>query len=413
MTYENTKPIDSVILVGIESDNTSAYLAELAELAQTAGAVVVGEMLQNRDRAHPGHYLGKGKLEELRLMIDATDATGIICDDELTSAQMRNLNEILDVKIIDRTMLILDIFAQRALSSEGKLQVELAQLKYSISHLVGVGKAMSRLGGGIGTRGPGETKLETDRRHIRSRMTDLTRELAEIKTHRAQLRTGRLRKGTPLVSLVGYTNAGKSTLLNTLTNAGVLAEDKLFATLDTTTRKVALPGGTNILLADTVGFIRKLPHKLIQAFQATLEELSHADILLNVVDASGSEISQHIEVVRKTLADLNLSQKPLITVYNKMDRAEETPSADSNSYATVRVSALSGNGLPNLLAEIETLLNSFKTTINVVIPYSDGSMLGLIHGNCEILEENHLPEGTHIRAYASDEIAGRLSKYVN
>ena len=286
--HENKDTEERLILVGIELEDkdspsamaVEACLDELEELVNTAGATAVARTIQRREKVHPAHYLGKGKIEELKMMIHTYDATGIVCDDELSPAQLKNLEKMLETKVMDRTIVILDIFAGRAISGEGKIQVELAQLKYRMSRLTGMGASMSRLGGGIGTRGPGEKKLETDRRHIKERIAELNRDLKEIQTHRELLRSQRNKKGTPVVSLVGYTNAGKSTTLNVLTQAGVLAEDKLFATLDTTTRKVELPGGSEILLTDTVGFIQKLPHHLIQAFRATLEELKYADILL-------------------------------------------------------------------------------------------------------------------------------------
>ncbi|MDK2788510.1 MAG: GTPase, partial [Epulopiscium sp.] len=268
--YENTEPVEKVILVGVDTEdneNIEESIDELEELASTAGAVTLDRVIQKRENIHPSAYLGKGKIEELKNRIIETGATGIICDDELSPAQMRNLEKMLECKVMDRTMLILDIFAQRAKSKEGKIQVELAQLRYRLSRLAGVGTALSRLGGGIGTRGPGEKKLETDRRHIRNRISQLKAELEEIETHRELIRTRRKKVGTPLVAIVGYTNAGKSTLLNTLSNADVLAEDKLFATLDPTTRSIILPGGSEVLITDTVGFIRKLPHHLIKAFR--------------------------------------------------------------------------------------------------------------------------------------------------
>ncbi len=294
---------ERVILIGIDLDNNETAevcLDELEELVKTAGAVSVAKVIQKRERIHSGHYIGKGKLEEVKMMLKTYDASGIVCDDELSPAQMKNLEQILQTKIMDRTMVILDIFASRAISKEGKIQVELAQLKYRLSRLSGIGASMSRLGGGIGTRGPGETKLETNRRYIKDRIGELNQELKQIETHRQLLRNQRSKKSTPLISLVGYTNAGKSTLINALTDAGVLAEDKLFATLDTTTRKVKLPNGTEVLLTDTVGFIQKLPHHLIQAFRATLEELNFADILIHVVDASNINRQQQMDVVYQT-----------------------------------------------------------------------------------------------------------------
>ncbi|MCD8036064.1 MAG: GTPase HflX, partial [Clostridiales bacterium] len=313
--YDVEKPQERVILVAVDEDGSvgDKYLNELEELADTAGAATVGRMIQHREKRHPGHYIGKGKAEELKMMIAALDADGIITDDELSPAQMRNLEDMLDTKVMDRTMVILDIFAARAMSNEGKIQVELAQLKYRLTRLTGQGTALSRLGGGIGTRGPGEKKLETDRRYIKERIAELDRELKNIETHRELLRSGRDKKGIVNVSLVGYTNAGKSTLLNRLTDAEVLAEDKLFATLDTTARALKLPSGTAIMLTDTVGFIRKLPHHLIQAFRATLEELNYADILLHVVDASNPERAEQMMTVYDTLKDLGCAETPVIT----------------------------------------------------------------------------------------------------
>ncbi len=408
--------VERVILVGVDQDSvgmdTESCLDELEELAETAGAVTVGKLIQKRESVHPGHYLGKGKVEELQTLVQALDATGVICDDELSPAQLRNLEKMLDCKVMDRTMLILDIFAGRAMSREGKIQVELAQLKYRLSRLAGLGAALSRLGGGIGTRGPGEKKLETDRRYIKERISELNKEAKEIETHRQLLRTQRDKKGTPVVSLVGYTNAGKSTILNTLTDAGVLAEDKLFATLDTTTRKVKLPGGSDILLTDTVGFIQKLPHHLIQAFRATLEELKYADILLHVVDASNPNRQEHIEVVYKTLQDLGCEKTPVITVFNKMDRDVELPlPQDHICMDFVRTAAKQKDGLDNMLLTVENILKSFRMPVKMLIPYTEGSLLGFIHGRCEILSEEHTGEGVLLEAYVDEEIKNRADKY--
>lgn len=313
---------------------------------------------------------------------------------------------------MDRTMVILDIFASRAMSKEGKIQVELAQLKYRLSRLVGIGASMSRLGGGIGTRGPGETKLETNRRHIKERISELNHELKQIETHRQLLRNQRNKKGTPLLSLVGYTNAGKSTLINTLTNAGVLAEDKLFATLDTTTRKVKLPNGTEILLTDTVGFIQKLPHHLIQAFRATLEELKFADILVHVVDASNENRQEQMEVVYQTLQGLQCETTPVITVYNKIDKEIETPlPIDAMARDKVAISAKTKEGISTFLEKIETLLKNFRTPMTVFLPYTEGSLLNMIHGKCEIIAEEHQAEGILLQIYAEQEMVNRLQKY--
>ena len=387
-------------------------LNQLEELIKTAGAVAVARTIQKRERIHPGHYLGIGKIEELKTMLAAYDATGIVCDDELSPAQMKNLEQMLGTKVMDRTMVILDIFAARALSGEGKIQVELAQLKYRLSRLAGIGASMSRLGGGIGTRGPGETKLETDRRYIKERIAELNREAQDIRTHRELLRNQRSKKGTPVISLVGYTNAGKSTILNYLSDAGVLAEDKLFATLDTTTRKVELPGGSEIFLTDTVGFIQKLPHHLVQAFRATLEELQFADILLHVVDASNSNRAEHMKVVYETLKSLGCENTPVITVFNKMDNDVELPlPMDTMARDIVQVSAWKGDGMDTLLERIEKLLQSFRKSMTALVPYTEGSLIGWVHGRCEIIKEEHTAEGVLLEVYVDEESANRLAKF--
>ena len=326
--YDTDDEQEKVVLVGVELnplDDCEKSLEELAELAKTAGAVTVGKMIQPRDSFHPATYIGKGKLEELRLMIDELGATGIICDDELSPAQLRNLEDVLNTKIMDRTMVILDIFAARASSSEGKIQVEMAQLKYRSTRLAGLGTTLSRLGGGIGTRGPGEKKIETDRRIIRDRIAHLSGELKEIKSHRDVQRQNRQDSSTPVAAIVGYTNAGKSTLLNRLTDAGVLSEDKLFATLDPTTRALTLPNKEKVLMTDTVGFIRKLPHNLIEAFKSTLEEAKYADMIIHVVDCSNDDYERHMATVYETLKQLDVGDKPIITLFNKCDKYGELP----------------------------------------------------------------------------------------
>ena len=407
---------ERVILVGVDLENngtmsTEACLDELEELVKTAGAVTVAKVIK-REKIHSGHYIGKGKMEEIKMMIQTYDASGIVCDDELSPAQMKNLEQMLQTKIMDRTMVILDIFASRAMSKEGKIQVELAQLKYRLSRLAGIGASMSRLGGGIGTRGPGETKLETNRRHIKDRIGELNQELNQIQTHRQLLRNQRNKKGTPLLSLVGYTNAGKSTLINTLTDAGVLAEDKLFATLDTTTRKVKLPNGTEILLTDTVGFIQKLPHHLIQAFRATLEELNFADILIHVVDASNENRQEQMNIVYQTLKGLHCETTPVITVYNKIDKNVQTPlPIDNIARDRIAISAKTKKGLDVMLEKIETLLKSFRTAMKVFLPYTDGSLLNMVHGKCEIITQQHKAKGIFLEIYASKEMENRLQKY--
>ena len=310
--------IEKVILVGVseqDGDDAEDSVAELAELVRTAGAVVVGTLIQKRELMHPGTYVGTGKVAEIAAMIAERGATGIVCDDELSPAQLKNLEQMLDTKVMDRTLIILDIFAARATTSEGKIQVELAQLKYRLSRLTGLGRSMSRLGGGIGTRGPGEKKLEMDRRLIHARISQLKAELAQVQKHRELIRSKRKKDQMVVAAIVGYTNAGKSTLLNTLTDAGVLEEDKLFATLDPTTRLLELPGGQNILLTDTVGFIRKLPHHLIEAFKSTLEEAKYADIIIHVVDASNPQKEKQMHVVYETLKDLGVKDQPILTLF--------------------------------------------------------------------------------------------------
>ncbi|KAF5069538.1 GTPase HflX [anaerobic digester metagenome] len=411
---------ERVILFAVEPDErnsrstmeTEACLDELEELVRTAGAVAVARSIQKRERVHPGHYLGKGKIEELKMMVETYGASGVVCDDELSPAQLKNLERMLETKVMDRTIVILDIFAARAISGEGKIQVELAQLKYRLSRLTGMGASMSRLGGGIGTRGPGEKKLETDRRYIKDRIAELNSAAKEIQTHRELLRNQRGKKGTPVVSLVGYTNAGKSTLINKLTDAGVLAEDKLFATLDTTTRKVELPNGSEILLTDTVGFIQKLPHHLVQAFRATLEELKFADILLHVVDASNANRQEQMQVVYKTLEDLGCGDTPVITVFNKMDRDVELPlPLDMKAREIAQVSAFNGDGLNGMLGMVENLLKSFRKSMVALVPYTEGGLIGWVHGRCEIIREEHTPEGVLLEIYVDEESANRLEKY--
>ena len=412
--YEVEKPAERVILVAVDEEGSMKddCLNELEELAQTAGAVTVGRLIQKREKRHPGHYIGKGKAEELKLMIAALDADGIITDDELTPAQMRNLEDLLDTKVMDRTMVILDIFAARALSNEGKIQVELAQLKYRLTRLSGQGTSLSRLGGGIGTRGPGEKKLETDRRYIKERIAELESSLRDIETHRELLRSGRDKKGVINVSLVGYTNAGKSTLLNRLTDAGVLAEDKLFATLDTTARNLKLPGGTSIILTDTVGFIRKLPHHLIRAFRATLEEMKYADILIHVVDASNPDRAQQMSTVYETLKELGCEKTPVITAFNKMDREVELPlPPDASARETVKISAKEGKGTEELAIAVENLIKSFKKHIKVVIPYSEGKLMAMVYSRCEVINEEHREDGVCADLYADSEMENRLEKY--
>ncbi|GAA6491161.1 MAG TPA: GTPase HflX [Candidatus Bariatricus faecipullorum] len=403
---------ERLILVGIstgEQEDTEASLKELGALAKTAGAQVAGTVIQRREAVHPGTYVGKGKLEEIRDLLWELEADGILCDDELSPAQMSNLQEILDTKVLDRTLVILDIFAARASTSEGKIQVELAQLKYRQSRLAGAGKALSRLGGGIGTRGPGEKKLEMDRRLIRERIGQLGRELKDVRRHREVQRSGRKRSGIPVAAIVGYTNAGKSTLLNKLTGAGVLEEDKLFATLDPVTRALVLPQGQEILLTDTVGFIQKLPHHLVEAFKSTLEEAKYADFILHVVDMSSPRMEEQMHVVYETLRRLEVMNKPVITVFNKIDRTGEGQIVrDFQAERTVRVSARTGEHLEELLKAMEEVLREQKIYIERLYSYSEAGKVQLIRKFGELVSEEWEENGVRIRAYVPREIYGKV-----
>ena len=403
---------ERVVLVGVQTDdhdNVEESLDELKELASTAGAVTVGRIIQNRESVHPGTYIGKGKIEEVRALVYAMDATGIICDDELSPAQLNNLERELDCKVMDRTLLILDIFAARAITSEGKIQVELAQLRYRSARLVGLRSSLSRLGGGIGTRGPGEKKLEMDRRLIKDRIAQLNRELKEVRKHRDITRAQREKKQIPVAAIVGYTNAGKSTLLNHLTGAGVLEEDKLFATLDPTTRVLELPGRQEILLTDTVGFIRKLPHHLIEAFKSTLEEAKYADYIVHVVDASNPQRDKQMHIVYDTLYQLDIREKTVITLFNKQDQVtDEEPIRDFKADYTLAVSAKKGTGLEELKELFCTLLRDNKILVERTISYQEAGILQQIRKSGELLEEEYRPEGIFIRAYVTPEIYGSL-----
>ena len=411
--YETAEKKERVILVGVslaDSDDAEQSLNELEELADTAGALCVGRILQKREQMHPATYLGRGKTEELKDLIWETRADGIICDDELSPSQIGNLRDELDVKIMDRTLLILDIFAARASTSEGKIQVELAQLRYRQSRLTGLGTSLSRLGGGIGTRGPGEKKLEMDRRLIKGRISQLAKELKEVKRHRQLTRESRAKSRVPVIAIVGYTNAGKSTLLNHLTGAGILAEDKLFATLDPTTRNLKLPGGQEVLLTDTVGFIRKLPHHLIEAFKSTLEEAKYADILLHVVDASNLRMDQQMHVVYETLRELEASDKPVITAFNKKDRFEgEYAPRDFQAERTAFISAKTGEGVEELLSCVENVLREQKVEIEQIYPYSDAGKIQLIRKYGELEKEEYTQEGIYVRAYVPVDVYGKLT----
>lgn len=409
--YEIKDEKEKLILVGVASsanDDTEQSLDELCDLVDTAGGVVVGRVIQRREMIHPATYVGKGKIEEIKELLWETDADGIVCDDELSPAQTANLTEFLDTKVMDRTLIILDIFAGRASTSEGKIQVELAQLRYRQTQLTGAGKALSRLGGGIGTRGPGEKKLEMDRRLIKNRIALLNRELKDVKRHRDLTREQRSRNHMQVAAIVGYTNAGKSTLLNTLTDAKVLEEDQLFATLDPTTRNLKLPSGQEMLVTDTVGFIRKLPHHLIEAFRSTLEEAKYADLILHVVDSSNPQMDEQMYVVYETLRKLEVMNKPVIAVFNKMDRrGENALLRDFQADRTVQISAKTGEGIPELLCAIEQQLREQKILIERMYPYQESSRVQMIRKYGELLEEHYTEEGIYIRAYVPKEIYGR------
>ena len=411
-TYENEQIEEKVILVGIseqDGDDAEDSLAELAELVKTAGAVVVGTLIQKRETIHPGTYVGTGKVDEIAQLLAATGATGIVCDDELSPAQMKNLESILATKVMDRTLIILDIFAARATTSEGKIQVELAQLKYRLSRLSGLGKSMSRLGGGIGTRGPGEKKLEIDRRLINDRIAQLNRELKEVVKHRDITRAKREKNDVPVVAIVGYTNAGKSTLLNHLTDAEVLEEDKLFATLDPTTRMLELDGHQQVLLTDTVGFIRKLPHHLIEAFKSTLEEAKYADYIFHVVDASNPQMDKQMHIVYETLDRLGVKNKKIVTLFNKLDqRTEEEPLQDFRADHILMISAARNEGLDKIKDLLQEMLREDKVYVERVVPYAQAGVIQLVREKGELVSEEYVPEGIAIKAYVPMEVYGKL-----
>lgn len=416
-TYEVEDEKERVILVGVstyDNDDTEESLEELKELVKTAGAEVVATVIQNREVVHSGTYVGKGKIEEIKDVIAKTDATGIVCDDELSPAQLRNLRDLLETKVMDRTLVILDIFAKRATTGEGKIQVELAQLKYRLSRLTGLGKFLSRLGGGIGTRGPGEKKLEMDRRLIKDRISILKKEVEDMKVHREVARRKRSETPEMVISIVGYTNAGKSTLLNELTGASVIEEDKLFATLDPTTRSYTLESGQEVMFTDTVGFIRKLPHHLIDAFRSTLEEAKYADILIHVVDASNPQMDKQMHTVYKTLEELGVTDKTIITVFNKQDKVMEKQisegklnppifrdfKADYILNATVK----KHEGFDTLLGFIEDIIRNRRTYISKVFEYNKAGEIQRIRKYGELIKEEYREDGIYVEAYVPMEL---------
>ena len=404
---------ERVVLVGMKgrddrqlngAGESEVSFAELAELASTAGALVVGRVMQMKDVRNASTLIGQGKMEELRMAVQALEADAVIFDEELSGAQLRNIEAIVGVKVLDRTSLILDIFAQRARSREGILQVELAQLEYRLPRLTGMGISMSRqgasLGGGLGTRGPGESKLETDKRHIRSRITAIKSQLEDVKRQRGVLRSDRKRSGIPVVSIVGYTNAGKSTLLNALTDAGVLAENKLFATLDTTTRRITLPNGEPVLLIDTVGFIRRLPHHLLDAFKSTLEEVVQSDLILITADAADPQVADHVRIVDEILKELGAGDKPAIVLLNKMDRVELDDRIPLNheDRPVVSLSAKTGEGLPELLERVEKLVFASRKRQWFLFPYVDSAQVAWLHENGKVFHTEYVEEGTLVEA---------------
>ena len=410
--YEMEEIKEKVNLVGVETggdEPAESSLDELAELARTAGAEVAGRLIQSRESIHPGTYIGKGKLLELKDLLWETDATGIICDDELTSTQLGSLESELSCKVIDRTLLILDIFAARAVSGEGKIQVELAQLRYRASRLAGLGKSLSRLGGGIGTRGPGEKKLEMDRRLIRERISRLKRELKDVEKHRELIRSQRKQSGLKTAALVGYTSAGKSSLLNALTDAGILEDAMLFSTLDTTTRSLMLDNTQAILLTDTVGFIRKLPHHLVEAFKSTLEEARYADIILHVVDASNPNMDMQMHVVYETLRELGAEGKPVITLFNKQDLLkEEGYQRDFQAEYSIPVSAKTGQGLEELKRALLDVIRRGQIYVERLYDFSEAGKIQLIRTRGQLVSEEYLPEGIEVKAYVPRDIYGRI-----
>lgn len=411
--------MERAVLVGLscpgftaDQDADERTMDELKALAETAGAQAVAMTLQRRPAPDARTFIGEGKAEEVKTLAEANEATLILFDNELSPSQMSNLEELTGCTVLDRSALILDIFAQRARTGEGKLQVELAQYQYILPRLSGLGKSMSRLGGGIGTRGPGESKLESDRRHIRRRIDKLKEDLEQVRQVRAVQRRQRKKTEMPMVAIVGYTNAGKSTLLNTLTDAGIQANDRLFDTLDPTTRKKRISDTQEILLSDTVGFIRKLPHHLVSAFKATLEELAYADLLLHVVDVSDENWQQQAETVEKVIAQLGAQDIPRLMVYNKADKCDPDVIPFYRQDEGVKISAKTGAGVDALLSAIETALGKGKHRVRLLIPYQDGAVLDMLHREAQIEATDYAAEGTLVDAIVDDKTYGRVAAYL-
>ncbi len=418
MEYNGQKR-EKAILAGVHRglrdalwDTTEESIHELGELVKTAGGEVAGEIIQNKADIEPATYMGEGKLEELKNAAEELEADMVVFDDELSPVQLRNISDFLGMKTLDRSMLILDIFAMRAKSGEGKLQVELAQLKYRLPRLRGFGVEMSRTGAGIGTRGPGETRLESDRRHIRRRISALEEEIRNLKKHRTLIRDRRKKDGVITAALVGYTNAGKSTLLNTLTDANVFAEDKLFATLDPTSRAITLDDNRRILLVDTVGFIRKLPHHLIEAFKSTLEEAAVADVLIHVIDASGEETDNQIAVVEQTLSDIGASGKPTVAAFNKCDKLAEYPVSAIKSDRTVYISAKMKTNIDKLIEAVAETAPGRKQRVRARIPYSEGGLVNSLHETQKVISEEYAQDGTLMELKVDSDMYDRIREYV-
>ncbi len=411
--HENRTETEKALLVSVDTGEFDAETSidELEELAHTAGADVLGKLIQRRERIEAATFVGYGKLAEIIFFCENNDVDLLIFDSELTPSQQRNLEKLTNVRVIDRTMLILDIFAARARTSEGKLQVELAQLKYSLPRLMGQGQQLSRLGGGIGTRGPGETKLESDRRHIRRRIQKLEEELRQLEKRRAMLRNRREKDGVISVAIVGYTNAGKSTLMNALTDAGVLTENKLFATLDPTSRALILPDGRQVMLVDTVGLIRRLPHKLVEAFKSTLEEAATATVILNVCDAADEHASEHLEVTKKLLEELGCEDKPIISVMNKCDKVGDLY-AMPTFRGTVMISALEQKGLDNLLQAICDALPQTVREVKLLIPFQNGGDAARLREDGVVLEEEYRPEGLYMHVRAEGRLLDPMQQWI-
>ena len=421
--YDTAEAVQTFILVAVESDQpeltADQSLDELADLLRTAGGEEAGRLIQRREAPHPGTYLGSGKIEELKRALEMTGAAGAITDDELTPAQLRNLSEALGAKVIDRTLLILDIFSQRATTREGQMQVELAQLNYRLTRLAGLGTELSRQGGSVGggnhSRGAGETKLELDRRYIRQRIDVLNRQLKDLENQREVARSRRIKNQAPVIALVGYTNAGKSTLFNRLTSSSVLEEDKLFATLETTTRRAELPSGREVLFSDTVGFIHKLPHHLVKAFRATLEEVRYADILLHVVDASDEKAPLEMQVTMEAMQDLGAADKPILVLMNKQDQVGELRKViifPQEGRRQLKISAFDAGDRRRVMEELDRILDEREEEYTVCIPYTEGKFVSLLRENAKIIEEEYTESGTRLRVRSARQYKSMVKEYL-